>query len=124
MSQPAVSGVTIRHDEANKASNSREPAMNRAATFLPDRRSLLMTASSVAALAGIAAAMRPMRALGALSKNMVFISFSSNVGQAGRAGPFGSPEVAKLTQYELIRSDMATFSGVGVPPRPPRLRKT
>lgn len=65
--------------------------MNRAATFLPDRRSLLMTASSVAALAGIAAAMRPMRALGALP--MVKIE---NFNAAGKStGVVTVPKVVK-----------------------------
>jgi peptide-methionine (R)-S-oxide reductase len=65
--------------------------MNRTATFRPDRRSLLLAASSAAALAGIAAAMRPVRALGAVPNVKI-----ENFNAAGKSlGIVTEPKVIK-----------------------------
>src|SRR6185312_123542 len=64
--------------------------MNRT-TALPDRRSVLLAASSAAALAGIAAAMRPVRALGAVPNVKI-----ENSNAAGKSlGIVTEPKVIK-----------------------------
>jgi peptide-methionine (R)-S-oxide reductase len=65
--------------------------MNRTATFHPDRRSLLMAASSAAALAGVAAVMHPVRALGAVPTVKI-----ENFNAAGKStGVVTEPKVVK-----------------------------
>jgi hypothetical protein len=54
-------------------------------------------------------------ALEAESKNMVFCSVVVNAGHAGRPGPFGSPDLAKFTQYDCIRFEIAVSPGAGGP---------
>jgi peptide-methionine (R)-S-oxide reductase len=65
--------------------------MNRTAAFQPHRRSLLLAASSAAALAGIAAAMHPVRALGAVPNVKI-----ENFNAAGKStGVVTVPKVVK-----------------------------
>ncbi|HEY8950540.1 MAG TPA: peptide-methionine (R)-S-oxide reductase MsrB [Rhizomicrobium sp.] len=65
--------------------------MNRTAAFRPDRRSLLLAASSVAALAGAAAAIRPVRAFGAIPTVKI-----ENFNAAGKStGIVTEPKVVK-----------------------------
>jgi peptide-methionine (R)-S-oxide reductase len=65
--------------------------MNRTTSFRPDRRSLLLAASSAAAIAGIAAAMRPVRAFGDVPNVKI-----ENFNAAGKStGVVTEPKVVK-----------------------------
>jgi len=83
--------------------------MSRFATVRTDRRSLLLAASSAAALAGIAAAMHPVRALGAVP--MVKIE---NFNAAGKStGVVSVPKVVKTDaqwQAQLKNGEPLAYS--------------
>jgi len=77
--------------------------MNRTSTFRPDRRALLLAASSAAALAGIAAAMHPVRALGAAANVKI-----ENFNAAGKStGIVTEPKVVKTDAawQALLKND-------------------
>ena len=91
------------------APNSRETAMNRIAAFRPDRRSLLLAASSAGALAGITAAMRPAGALGAVPTVKI-----ENFNAAGRStGVVTEPKIVKTDaqwQAQLKNDEPLAYS--------------
>jgi peptide-methionine (R)-S-oxide reductase len=67
--------------------------MNRTATFRPDRRTLLLAASSAAAIAGIAATLHPVRALGAVPDVKI-----ENFNAAGKS-------IGVVTEPKVVKSD-------------------
>jgi len=64
------------------------------------------------------------RALEFASKNIVFCSASVNTGHGGKPGPFGSPDLAKFTQYVCIRFVSSASPGCGVALKTPVLANT
>jgi peptide-methionine (R)-S-oxide reductase len=83
--------------------------MNRTATFRPDRRTLLLAASSAAAIAGIAATLHPVRALGAVPDVKI-----ENFNAAGKStGVVTEPKVIKTDaqwQAQLKNDEPLAYS--------------